>query len=225
MYPCNCLGLQFVVRTFSILPWDFKGMVRSLVLCRRFPSLCVCGFCMSNSLTVTARVCVLCVSCDGLGTSPGCIPAGIDFRPTTLISRNKMDVDAQQMRSTVSPSASVCSRMVSSKTNTGACFYFPSSAGGSDWDSSDPSFHYIKHTHTHTTGRERCHCSDSHFRPSTWTFFMRHRHQWILIINVWFSTPQLPNMSCGHSSHLVCRDTSVSVWHWLISSIMTLGLY
>lgn len=216
---------------FTMWVTDFKGIVRRWVLFARLQpfskSLCVDSACPTPS--VTAWVYVLCVSCDGLGTSPGCIPAGIDSStPTTLISRNMMGADAEHMRSTVSPSASVCSRMVSSKTNTVMCFYFISSAGGSDWDGSDAIFHYIKHTHTRSTaGRERCHCSDSHLRPSTWTSFMRtHWHNpWILIINVRFSTPQLPNTSCGHSSHLVCRDTSVSPWYWLISSLMTLGIY
>lgn len=58
----------------------------------------------------------MCVSSDGLGTSSECIPAGLDSSTlTTLISRNMMDADAQHMRftvATVSPSASVCSRIV-----------------------------------------------------------------------------------------------------------------
>lgn len=58
----------------------------------------------------------MCVPSDGLGTRSECIPAGIDSSTlTTLISRNMMDADAQHMRftvATVSPSASVCSRIV-----------------------------------------------------------------------------------------------------------------
>lgn len=83
-----------------------------------FRSLCVDS--VRYFLTASPRAYV-CVSSDGLGTRSECIPAGIDSSTlTTLISRNMMDADAQHMRftvATVSPSASVCSRIVLKKNH------------------------------------------------------------------------------------------------------------
>lgn len=105
----------------------------------------------------------VCVSSDGLGTSSECIPAGLDSSTlTTLISRNMMDADAQHMRftvATVSPSASVCSRIVLKKNPLSHAFISRPPLTAVVERAVFPGWiHYIKHTHA---GTRRS--SDSHF--------------------------------------------------------------
>lgn len=54
----------------------------------------------------------VCVSCDGLETGSGCIPAGTDSNTlTTLISTNIMVADAKHIRFTVATD-SICLRQL-----------------------------------------------------------------------------------------------------------------
>lgn len=115
-----------------------------------FRSLCVDS---ARSLLTVSPWAYVRVSSDGLGTRSECIPAGIDSSTlTTLISRNMMDADALHMRftvATVSPSASVCSRIFK-KNPTVTCFYFTSSTESSGGESSDPRMDSLHQTHIHT---------------------------------------------------------------------------